>query len=63
LQPLHLKLVRFIDLQSEQPDELSLHPGDVITVLERNEDGWWVGEVNGKSGLFPGNHCELGSEK
>jgi hypothetical protein len=47
----------------EQPDELTLHPGDVITVLEKNEDGWWVGEVNGKSGLFPGNHCELGSEK
>eukprot|EP01080_Neovahlkampfia_damariscottae_P010518 gene10518-3040_t len=47
---------------AQQEDELSLTPGDVITILEKNEDGWWKGESNGNIGLFPGNHCELGSE-
>nr|KAG5692636.1 hypothetical protein BaRGS_003526 [Batillaria attramentaria] len=45
----------------DRPDELSLKEGDVIRVLDKNleDEGWWRGEVNGKSGVFPDNFVEL----
>jgi hypothetical protein len=27
--------------------------GDVITVINRDNEGWWEGELNGQRGLFP----------
>ena len=46
---------------AENPDELSLEVGDVVSVLEKKlEDvGWWKGEVRGKIGVFPDNFVEL----
>jgi UV DNA damage repair endonuclease len=46
---------------AENDDELSLTVGDTINVLEQDvEDiGWWKGEVNGRTGLFPDNFVEL----
>ncbi len=42
-------------------DELSFKVGDVVTVLSREcEDaGWWMGEVDGRKGVFPDNFVEL----
>lgn len=42
---------------AENDDELSLQEGDVITVVSKEvEDaGWWLGELNGKRGVFPDN--------
>ncbi|XP_014482404.1 PREDICTED: uncharacterized protein LOC106748424 isoform X2 [Dinoponera quadriceps] len=48
-----------------QPDELSLQPGDVINVLRKMADGWYHGEklVGGVQGWFPANHTkEIASE-
>ncbi|XP_017762307.1 PREDICTED: uncharacterized protein LOC108552329 [Eufriesea mexicana] len=48
-----------------QPDELSLHPGDVINVFRKMSDGWYHGEklLNGEQGWFPGNYTkEIASE-
>ncbi|XP_076671307.1 ephexin isoform X2 [Andrena cerasifolii] len=48
-----------------QPDELSLHPGDVINVLRKMSDGWFHGEklLDGEQGWFPGNYTkEVASE-
>jgi hypothetical protein len=37
-------------------DELALKPGEIITVLAKEEDGWWHGtNASGASGLFPSN--------
>jgi hypothetical protein len=36
--------------------ELAFKTGDVITVLARDDEGWWEGELNGKRGLFPANY-------
>jgi len=46
---------------AENPDELSLQVGDVISVVEKKlEDvGWWKGELRGKIGVFPDNFVEL----
>jgi len=46
---------------AENPDELSLKVGDIISVTEKNlEDvGWWKGELRGRTGVFPDNFVEL----
>jgi hypothetical protein len=38
-------------------NELSLNKGDLVTVLQQNEDGWWGGELNGVLGYFPSGNC------
>jgi hypothetical protein len=35
--------------------ELSIQPGDIIEVLSKEDEGWWEGSRDGKTGLFPGN--------
>lgn len=53
---------------SQQSDELSLTKGASINVLEKSDDGWWKGELNGVIGWFPSNYVveqtpsELGNE-
>jgi hypothetical protein len=47
------------DYQASGSDEISLREGDIIIVLEQHPDGWWLGELNGKRGLFPGNYTEI----
>lgn len=42
--------------KSQQPDEFSLTKGTEITVLEKSDDGWWKGELDGKIGWFPSNY-------
>ncbi|XP_078423068.1 SH3 domain-containing protein 21 isoform X4 [Cetorhinus maximus] len=46
------------DYLAGSEDELSLHIGDVILVLEKEtgEYGWWEGYVDGNQGLFPDNY-------
>lgn len=45
----------------EHEDELELQKGDIITVLckELEDKGWWKGELNGNTGVFPDNFVEL----
>ncbi|XP_051159795.1 intersectin-1 isoform X3 [Leptopilina boulardi] len=42
--------------QAQNEDELSFEKGDVITVLAKEEEAWWRGELNGVSGVFPSNY-------
>jgi len=46
-----------------QEDELSLEVGEVVEVLEDDEEGWWTGRLNGKTGVFPSNFCEVIKEE
>ncbi|XP_025096834.1 CD2-associated protein-like isoform X7 [Pomacea canaliculata] len=59
-QTVERAVVRFA-YTAEQPDELSLKEGDIVRVLDKNleDEGWWRGEVNGKTGVFPDNFVEL----
>lgn len=36
----------------------SLFAGDVLTVYDKLEDGWWHGELNGVVGIFPATYVE-----
>lgn len=40
-------------------DEVALNKGDRVYVLEKEGDGWWRGEANGKTGWFPSNYVEI----
>ena len=39
-------------------DELTIQPGELVTVIEKNADGWWKGKnrASGELGWFPANH-------
>jgi len=38
--------------------ELSFFEGDILTVTEQDESGWWFAELNGKSGFIPNNYVQ-----
>ncbi|XP_017020833.1 rho guanine nucleotide exchange factor 7 isoform X4 [Drosophila kikkawai] len=37
-------------------DELCFQKGDIITVTQREDGGWWEGTLNDKTGWFPSNY-------
>ena len=44
-------------------DELSLKKGELVEVLDQEDDSWWKGLLNGKEGLFPTNFVEFDREE
>ncbi|XP_062862734.1 nostrin [Trichomycterus rosablanca] len=46
------------DYSSEKQDELNITEGDQIEILQKEDSGWWFGEVNGKKGFFPSNYVK-----
>ncbi|CAG7836213.1 unnamed protein product [Allacma fusca] len=44
---------------AQEPDELSLRKGDIITNVIQKLDGWWEGELGSKRGLFPDNFVKV----
>ncbi|KAI8992520.1 SH3 domain-containing protein [Pilobolus umbonatus] len=48
------------DYAADGSDELTLHKNNTIVVTDQDiADGWWLGESDGKSGIFPANHVEI----
>ena len=48
------------DYQADTNDELTLEPGDIITILSEDDSGWWKGEnMSGNVGLFPSNFVDV----
>ncbi|XP_070694338.1 nostrin [Pempheris klunzingeri] len=43
---------------SEQDDELTLKEGDLLEIYTKGDNGWWFGELNGKTGHFPATYVE-----
>ncbi|XP_071454098.1 rho guanine nucleotide exchange factor 7-like [Hetaerina americana] len=39
-------------------DELCFRKGDVITITQMEEGGWWEGTLEGKTGWFPANYVQ-----
>lgn len=52
------KLKASYDYQATSSDELTIKEGDILYLIEKDASGWWMGELNGKQGLFPGNYVQ-----
>lgn len=46
------------DFSSTNETCLSFESGQVIKVFNRDESGWWDGELNGQRGWFPSNYVD-----
>ncbi|RCH96477.1 hypothetical protein CU097_013824 [Rhizopus azygosporus] len=46
------------DFTANSPDELSFKSNDIIQVVEEVDEGWWLGELDGRRGIFPVNYTE-----
>ncbi|XP_070540764.1 drebrin-like protein B [Ptychodera flava] len=47
------------DYQASDDTEISFDPGDIITQVEKIDDGWWQGVgPDGSYGMFPANYVE-----
>jgi hypothetical protein len=46
------------DYAGETESELSFRQGDIIQVTEKDESGWWQGDLNGVLGAFPSGWVE-----
>ena len=44
---------------AEQPDELTIKPGDIVTNVSKQSDGWWEGVLKGRRGVFPDNFVKV----
>ena len=47
------------DYDAQDTDELTIRAGDIITIVNKDNAGWWQGKLRGKSGLFPANYVEI----
>lgn len=47
------------DYTANMYDELTIQFGDIINIHDKQEDGWWLGECQGKVGIFPATYVEL----
>ena len=48
--------------KSSDVDELSMRKGDVLSVLEAYDDGWWLMKRGDSIGLIPSNYLLTGSQ-
>lgn len=46
------------DFTGQNNDEITFKTGDVISVIDEIDKGWWLGEVHSKKGIFPVNYTE-----
>ena len=46
------------DYTANMYDELTIRTGDIINIHDKQEDGWWLGELKGQVGIFPATYVE-----
>ena len=44
------------DFQGEDESELSFKKGDVLKIINNNDEGWWKAEKDGEVGLVPAQY-------
>lgn len=47
---------------NSEMDQISFNAGDKIEVLQKHQSGWWTGNLNGTTGLFPVNFVQVDGE-
>ncbi|KAI8097112.1 P-loop containing nucleoside triphosphate hydrolase protein [Halteromyces radiatus] len=44
--------------QSAEEGEITFQKGDILEILEKDENGWWLAQYQGKEGWVPSNYLE-----
>ncbi|XP_030836155.1 jouberin isoform X2 [Strongylocentrotus purpuratus] len=58
------KVVALYNYKAQRSDELSLEVGYEITVLHKDNENWWMGQLaNGQQGYFPANYVSYEGEE
>lgn len=48
------------DYLAQSSEEISLQKNRIITVLDQHvSEGWWKGDLNGKTGIFPADVSKI----
>jgi len=55
-EPLLVKSV--FKFKGTNNDELKFKKGDIITITQKEDGGWWEGTLDGRTGWFPSNYVE-----
>ncbi|XP_041358926.1 jouberin-like [Gigantopelta aegis] len=57
-KPLHQKVVAMYNYRAQRSDELTFFKGDAIVVLYKDNENWWMGELqrDGQQGFFPATY-------
>ncbi|XP_002164345.2 adapter molecule crk [Hydra vulgaris] len=62
-QPLKMQLVKVrakFNFPGNDPEDLPFHKGDILTIIRREEDKWWLARDNaGREGMIPVPYIEL----
>jgi myosin I len=46
------------DFATEDTGELSFKSGDILNILQKDDNGWWLAEKDGQQGWVPSNYLE-----
>ena len=52
------QVIALYDYESQGYQELDFEEGDIITVIAKEDDVWWCGQIKGKIGMFPSTYVE-----
>lgn len=58
-KPVLVKVRGLFDYAATCDTELSFKEGDILTITEQDESGWWYAEVDGRAGFVPQNYVEV----
>lgn len=47
------------DFAANDCDELSFKAGDIIGLVDKPSEDWWLGSINGNKGLFPSTYVKV----
>ena len=56
-----MQYVALYDWMPQMDDQIRFYTGDCIQIVEKKEDGWWLGHLEGKSfcqGYIPSNYIQ-----
>lgn len=52
------KYIAVFNFEGKNEDYLTLKEGDVVVVTHKDDNGWWKGSLNGKTGFLPGSYLK-----
>ena len=42
--------------EAKEPEHLTIETGRIVEVVQKNDNGWWRGAIDDKTGWFPASY-------